>query len=165
MTLTIPCPHCPDGFTTHGDRHARTAKDVCGHCGGTMRVPARKGETAATAYDPGAPIICDVPVCERPGGIGFHIPAGRAVEWGHDFCLMRGYRVYLRFPDSVARASMAPETVRRLVAAEFPVPSEAEAQFIDALRRMADQADALTAAWIQAGRRPVPLDAEPVGTA
>ncbi|WP_066918432.1 hypothetical protein [Methylobacterium sp. CCH5-D2] len=54
MTLSIPCPHCADGFTTQGDRHARTAKDVCGHCGGTHRAPARTGETAATSYDPRA---------------------------------------------------------------------------------------------------------------
>lgn len=50
--LMVPCPACPDGFTTVGDRHARTAKDVCPRCGGTHQVPAATGTSAETSAPP-----------------------------------------------------------------------------------------------------------------
>ncbi len=50
--LSIPCPDCTDGFTSHGDRQARTNKDVCKTCGGTMVADARTGQTPDTSAPP-----------------------------------------------------------------------------------------------------------------
>ncbi|WP_331326476.1 hypothetical protein [Methylobacterium fujisawaense] len=50
--LKVPCPHCADGFVSHGDRHARTKMDVCSACGGTHEVPAATGQTPEASFDP-----------------------------------------------------------------------------------------------------------------
>lgn len=50
--LKVPCPHCADGFVSHGDRHTRTRMDVCSACGGTHEVPAATGQTPEASFDP-----------------------------------------------------------------------------------------------------------------
>ena len=111
-------------------------------------------------------ITCDAPYGTHPdGGHGLHIPAGRVIAWGHAFCPVRGYRVMLRFTDSVAHNTMAPDTARWIADHDLDPSAPEAAQLAAILREMADQADALTRAWILAGRKPLPLDAEPAGTA
>lgn len=50
--LKVPCPHCADGFVSHGDRHARTKMDACSACGGTHEVPAATGQTPEASFNP-----------------------------------------------------------------------------------------------------------------
>ncbi len=49
----IPCPTCAGTtWVSHGDRHARTAKDVCLTCKGEGAVDAQTGDVRTASFDP-----------------------------------------------------------------------------------------------------------------
>ncbi|BCW88019.1 hypothetical protein sos41_11570 [Alphaproteobacteria bacterium SO-S41] len=89
---------------------------------------------------------------DAEGRLGFDGQNGRIIDYGIAFDCERGHRVFVGFRDSVLRNTVSAESARGLATAFFGSGDGAATGFQNILRDLADQCDALNAAWDRAGK-------------
>lgn len=85
---------------------------------------------------------------------------GKELEWGHRFDSGIGYRVYIRFKDSMMSNVFLPDQARK--AAVHMSKGETNEDILNMgiiLKQMAAQVESLNKAWAAAGCPDAPLDA------